>query len=94
MTNLLGTWTLQTHASSDLGYYKGSAYVVMHVMENPTQAVFGCHLDDCNERANQVCHQQDQCVDIKSNIIEWSDGTQTVLEKLLASRNASPMFRS
>lgn len=72
VSNLLGTWTLQTHASSDLGYYKGSAFVVMHVMENPTQA-YSCKLSECSERVNKIC-QQDQCIDIDSNIVEWSDG--------------------
>lgn len=71
MSNLLGTWTLQTHATSDLGSYRGNAFVVMHVMANPTQS-YSCKLDSCGERSNKIC-QRDQCVDIESTISEWSD---------------------
>eukprot|EP00934_Nitzschia_sp_Nitz4_P003333 Nitzschia sp. Nitz4//scaffold237_size30108//20525//21908//NITZ4_007994-RA/size30108-augustus-gene-0.37-mRNA-1//1//CDS//3329543512//3323//frame0 len=69
--SILGTWTFQTKASSDLGYYKGSAFFVMHVMPDPLN-VYQCRLSGCHEVNNQIC-QQDQCVNISNTISEWSD---------------------
>lgn len=76
--SLLGTWTFQTKSSSDLGYYKGSAFLVMHVMPDPLQA-YQCQLQDCDERQNQIC-QQDTCVDISTTISEWSDGMYLIFQ--------------
>lgn len=72
---LLGTWTLETHVSSDLGYYKANAFVVMHVMADPLAATYSCSLPDCDELQNQICQRNlDACVDTASSISQWSDG--------------------
>lgn len=73
LPSLLGTWTLQTKASADLGLYKGSAFLVMHVMQDPLQS-YACALDDCDEHQNRICQRNlDQCVDVESSISQWSD---------------------
>ena len=88
--SLMGTWTFQkTMVSSH--YYDVQAYVVIHLMPDPTQQL-GCHLTKCNELKNQICQRDNgddddddgssdktrattTCVHTTSNIVEWSDGT-------------------
>jgi len=71
---MLGTWTLQTHSQADLGYYKGNAFVVIHVMHDPLQS-YSCSKPNCDERNNQFCQRNvDQCVDMSNTISQWSDG--------------------
>ncbi len=73
LSSLLGTWTLQTHASSSFGLYKASAFLVMHVMQDPLQS-YSCSLIDCEERQNKFCQRDlDQCADIENTISQWSD---------------------
>ena len=75
LPSLLGTWTLQTHSQTDFGYYKGSAFVVLHIMHDPLQS-YSCALPDCDERKNQFCQRNiGQCVDMDDSISQWSDGT-------------------
>ena len=73
LLSLLGTWTFQTHASADLGLYKGSAFFVMHVMQDPLQS-YSFALEDCDEHQNQICQRNlDQCVDAATAISQWID---------------------
>ena len=63
---------------TDVGYYKGLAYVVMHVMPDPMQ-VKSCVIErTCIEADNQVCNHAggttQECVDIETSPVEWSDG--------------------
>jgi hypothetical protein len=51
---VLGTWTFQTHTKSDVGYYTGSTFVVMHLMTDPL-SMLGCQRNDCSELDNQIC---------------------------------------
>ena len=66
---LYGTWTFTTQTMTDLGYYKGRSYFIMHLMPNPLRKTAGCHIHDdirsssssstgdscCNEYNNQLC---------------------------------------
>lgn len=70
---IYGTWTLQTHTTSDFGYYKGSAFLVMHVMADPLQT-YRCSLPKCNEYVNHICVEGNECANMASTIVEWSDG--------------------
>jgi hypothetical protein len=83
-SGLYGTWTFTTETMSDAGYYKGIAYVVMHVMPNPMQ-VKSCVIKDrkkaCIEAENRACshvgamdNANEQCVHTETHQIEWSDG--------------------
>jgi hypothetical protein len=74
---VLGTWTFQTQSKSDVGYYKGSAFVVMHLMTDPL-SMLGCQLESCSELNNQICQQEDQCLDTQHKVVEWSDGAYTI----------------
>ena len=77
-SGLYGTWTFTTQTMTDVGYYKGLAYVVMHVMPDPMQ-VKSCVIEGtCIEADNQVCNHAggttQECVDIETSPVEWSDG--------------------
>lgn len=73
LPSILGTWSLQTHATSDFGLYKASAFLVMHVMQDPLQS-YSCSLNNCDERENQICQRNlDQCVEMENTISQWSD---------------------
>ena len=83
-SGLYGTWTFTTQTMTDVGYYKGLAYVVMHVMPDPMQ-VKSCVIEGdgkkhqaCIEANNQVCNHAggttQECVDIETSPVEWSDG--------------------
>ena len=89
MHDLLGTWTLHTDASVDIGYYKAKSFLVMHVLQDPLR-VYSCQLKGCDELNNQACQQSGgggggfsendgddntECLDTETNIVEWSDGT-------------------
>lgn len=56
MHDLLGTWTLHTDASVDIGYYKAKSFLVMHVLQDPLR-VYSCQLKGCDELNNQACQQ-------------------------------------
>ena len=83
---LFGTWTFMTQTMTDLGYYKGRSYFIMHLMPNPLRKTAGCHINDesssCNEYNNQLCMFNDgsstserkrTCVDTQSTVVDWSD---------------------
>mmetsp|Transcript_28823 Transcript_28823/g.33043 ORF Transcript_28823/g.33043 Transcript_28823/m.33043 type:complete len:523 (-) Transcript_28823:127-1695(-) len=63
-SGVFGTWTFTTQTMTDAGYYKGLAYLLMHVMPNPMQ-VNSCQLGDndptkkhhkgCVEASNHAC---------------------------------------
>ena len=87
-SGLYGTWTFTTETMTDVGYYKGVAYVVMHLMPDPMQ-VKSCVIKGdsktkkkaCIEADNMACShagaiddENEQCVDIETSQIEWSDG--------------------
>jgi hypothetical protein len=88
-SGLYGTWTFSTETMTDIGYYKGRAYVVMHLMADPMQ-IRSCQLKDCLEQSNHLCQrtrtssknasalpvleEEEVCVDTESSIVEWSDG--------------------
>jgi hypothetical protein len=55
-SGLYGTWTFVTQTMTDIGYYKGRAYVIMHLMPDPMQ-VRSCQLKDCLEQSNQLCQR-------------------------------------
>lgn len=83
---LLGTWTWTTETSSDMGYYRGMAYVAVHFMRDPLQ-IYGCRDPTCIEADNQICQPSSSssgtstsptgqsCVDTTSNRVQSSDGT-------------------
>ena len=83
-SGLYGTWTFTTQTMTDVGYYKGLAYVVMHVMPDPMQ-IKSCVIPGdgkkhhaCIEADNQVCNHDgnsnQECVDIETSMVDWSDG--------------------
>jgi hypothetical protein len=76
-SSLYGTWTFVTETMTDVGYYKGRAYVVMHLMPDPMQ-IYSCQREDCPERYNKICQlqQQQQQQQKDSNIVrdENDDG--------------------
>jgi hypothetical protein len=76
-SGLYGTWTFATQAMTDIGYYKGRAYVIMHLMPDPMQAR-SCELKECAELSNHVCQKQndgkEECVSTETSVVEWSDG--------------------
>lgn len=84
-SGLYGTWTFATQTMTDVGYYKGRAYVVMHLMPDPMQ-VRSCQHKDCSEETNHLCQRSapsqlgletEECVDTENAIAEWSDGEFT-----------------
>jgi len=50
-SGLYGTWTFTTQTMTDVGYYKGNAYVVVHLMPDPMQ-VKSCSIDTWEPDAN------------------------------------------
>mmetsp|Transcript_5732 Transcript_5732/g.13954 ORF Transcript_5732/g.13954 Transcript_5732/m.13954 type:complete len:547 (-) Transcript_5732:59-1699(-) len=66
---LYGTWTFTTQTMTDVGYYKGRSYFIMHLMPNPLRKTEGCHIhssqddfddrssggDSCSEYNNRLC---------------------------------------
>ena len=50
-SGLYGTWTFTTQTMTDAGYYKGIAYVVMHLMPDPMQ-VQSCVLPEVDSNDN------------------------------------------
>ena len=86
-SGLYGTWTFTTQTMTDVGYYKGLAYVVMHVMPDPMQ-VKSCTIQGdgkmhkaCIEADNRACShlgakddEQQVCVSTETSMVEWSDG--------------------
>jgi hypothetical protein len=93
-SSLYGTWTFVTQTMTDVGYYKGRAYVVMHLMQDPMQ-IYSCQREDCPERYNKICQLQQQqqdsnivgdamsnkeeCIDTETSVATWSDGMYAVL---------------
>ncbi|KAG7370835.1 hypothetical protein IV203_019405 [Nitzschia inconspicua] len=84
-SGLYGTWTFSTQTMTDIGYYKGRAYVIMHLMPDPMQ-FRSCQLPDCPEESNHLCQRsmaslssqlqgKEECVDTEGSIVEWSDVT-------------------
>ena len=81
---LYGTWTFTTQTMTDLGYYKGRSYFIMHLMPNPLRKTAGCHIDDdsrscnnsgagdscCNEYNNQLCMFNDDSSSSSSSTSE------------------------
>eukprot|EP00531_Pseudo-nitzschia_arenysensis_P004263 CAMPEP_0116131052 /NCGR_PEP_ID=MMETSP0329-20121206/8803_1 /TAXON_ID=697910 /ORGANISM="Pseudo-nitzschia arenysensis, Strain B593" /LENGTH=495 /DNA_ID=CAMNT_0003625463 /DNA_START=279 /DNA_END=1766 /DNA_ORIENTATION=+ len=68
---------------TDVGYYKGLAYVVMHLMPDPMQ-VKSCTIDAenghpaCIEADNMACSHtipNQKCVNTETTELEWSDVT-------------------
>jgi len=62
---------------TDVGYFKGLAYVVMHLMPDPMQ-VKSCVLKDCIEADNQACSHtgaDHECLNTEIMDAEWSDLT-------------------
>lgn len=72
---LYGTWYFVTESTTDLGYYDGQAYMVMHFMPDPMQPIHSCDDNDdddydddinnnsttnCNEEQNNVCNYDPQ----------------------------------
>lgn len=72
-SGLYGTWTFATQTMTDIGYYKGRAYVVMYLMPDPMQ-VRSCELEECAEQSNQLCQHKKECVNTEETVVEWSDG--------------------
>lgn len=82
-SGLYGTWTFTTETMTDIGYYKGIAYVVMHLMPDPMQ-VKSCSFSDkkhCREITNRACshggangNENQICVNTETTELEWSDG--------------------
>lgn len=89
-SGLYGTWTFATQTMTDIGYYKGRAYVILHLMPDPMQ-VRSCQKKGCVEASNHICHYQQQqggsfsssseleghveeCIDTENAVVEWSDG--------------------
>jgi hypothetical protein len=72
-SGLYGTWTFATQTMADIGYYKGRAYVVMHLMPDPVQ-VPSCQLKDCSKQSNQLCQHNNRCVNTNETVVAWSDG--------------------
>ena len=75
-SGIYGTWTFTTETMTDVGYYKGLAYVVMHLMPDPMQ-VKSCILKDCIEADNQACSHtgaDHECLNTETTDAEWSDG--------------------
>ena len=77
-SGLYGTWTFSTTTMTDVGYYKGRAYMVMHLMPDPMQ-VRSCQLEGCSEASNQLCQHKKECVNTETTVVEWSDGAYTML---------------
>eukprot|EP00535_Pseudo-nitzschia_heimii_P002350 CAMPEP_0197191912 /NCGR_PEP_ID=MMETSP1423-20130617/24237_1 /TAXON_ID=476441 /ORGANISM="Pseudo-nitzschia heimii, Strain UNC1101" /LENGTH=113 /DNA_ID=CAMNT_0042644697 /DNA_START=117 /DNA_END=454 /DNA_ORIENTATION=+ len=88
-SGLHGTWTFTTQTMTDAGYYKGIAYVVMHLMPDPMQ-VQSCVIEGdpkektkgCVEADNRACshtdaadNEHEDCVDTETTDVEWSDVT-------------------
>ena len=89
-SGLYGTWTFTTQTMTDVGYYKGIAYVVMHLMPDPMH-VNSCVINSnsnsnkgnttCIEADNRACShvgyddEKEECVDTETSEVEWSDGT-------------------
>jgi hypothetical protein len=88
-SSLHGTWSFLSESTADLGYYEGRAYLVMHFMPDPMQALRSCDDDDdddafgaknCSELRNHACSYDPQtgekeCVNTETSTVEWSDGT-------------------
>jgi hypothetical protein len=87
-SGLYGTRTFTTQTMTDVGYYKGVAYVVMHLMPDPMQ-VKSCVIKGdksknnttCIEADNKACshvgaidNENEECVDTETHTVEWSDG--------------------
>jgi hypothetical protein len=88
-SGLYGTWTFATQTMTDIGYYKGRAYVILHLMPDPMQ-VRSCQLKDCLEQSNHLCQRttktatsvlapelegKEECIETETSVVEWSDGT-------------------
>ena len=89
-SGLYGTWTFTTQTMTDVGYYKGIAYIVMHLMPDPMH-VNSCVINSnsnsnkgntaCIEADNRACShvgyddEKEECVDTETSEVEWSDGT-------------------
>jgi uncharacterized membrane protein len=66
-SNIYGTWTFTTQTMTDIGYYKGISYFVIHIMPNPMQ-INSCIIinnnndndndnnNTCIEADNYACH--------------------------------------
>jgi len=88
-SGLYGTWTFTTETMTDVGYYKGIAYVVMHIMPDPMQVkscvIKGTSKDknnSCIEANNKACshvgavdNEHEECVNTENSEVEWSDVT-------------------
>ncbi len=81
-SGIYGTWTFTTETMTDVGYYKGLAYVVMHLMPDPMQ-VKSCTINAdnkqpaCIEADNQACSHtgvDQRCISTETEELEWSDG--------------------
>ena len=81
-SNLYGTWTFTTQTMTDIGYYKGISYFVIHIMPNPMSGVNSCIINDnnnCTEADNYACHynneRKKECINTETSQVDWSDGT-------------------
>ena len=82
-SNLYGTWTFTTQTMTDIGYYKGISYFVIHIMPNPMSGVNSCEMigdnNNCTEADNYACHynneRKKECINTETSQVDWSDGT-------------------
>ena len=83
-SNLYGTWTFTTQTMTDIGYYKGISYFVIHIMPTPMSGVNSCIINDtsgnnCTEANNYACQynneRKEECINTETSQVDWSDGT-------------------
>jgi len=72
LNSLFGTYTFVSESKADLGFYNVMAFLVVHLMPDPLRFL-GCTKKNCSEVDNQVCQKQNECANVETQVVEWSD---------------------